>query len=336
MLRLPPFEYLAPRTLDEAIGLLAQHGPEAMLVAGGTDLYPGMKRRIFTPKKLVGLRQIAELRNFEPSRAGVAEESDGLTLGAGVTLMQVATNPIIRQAYPALASAAEAVSTPQLRAMGTIGGNLCVDTRCTYYNQSESWREALGYCMKLKGDTCWVAPGSARCLAVQSSDMAPVLMALGASVRLVGPAGVRQLPVQELYHNDGIAFLRKQPTEILSEIHIPAAAGVRQSYKKLRRRGSFDFPILSVAVALQLAEDGICTDAKIVLGAVASAPLVAHEAAAILVGEPLTDEVIEEAAQIAYQLAKPLDNTDMTLSYRKQMARVYVARALKEALTENP
>ena len=332
MLRLPPFEYLAPRTLDEAVGMLVQHGPDAMLVAGGTDLYPGMKRRLFEPKKVVGLRQIAALKKFDVYQdAEDCTEHPGLTLGAGITLMQVATDPIIQQHYPALAAAANAVSTPQLRTMGTIGGNLCVDTRCTYYNQSESWRSAVGFCMKLKGDTCWVAPGSASCLAVQSSDTAPMLMALGATVRLVGPGGERTIPVHALYNNDGMAYLRKQSDEILCEIHIPAAKGSRQIYKKLRRRGAFDFPIVSVAALLRLAEDGTCTEAKIVLGAVASAPLRALKAESLLVGEKLSDERIEEAAMWAYKLAKPLDNTDMTLSYRKQMVRVYVARALREA-----
>lgn len=317
--------------------MLAQHGSEAMLVAGGTDLYPGMKRRLFTPQKLVGLRRIRELNALVAHPAAGLGDQGGLRVGAGVTLSTLATDPRIGRHHPALATAAAAIATPQLRTMGTIGGNLCLDTRCTYYNQSEPWRAALGYCMKLKGDTCWVAPGSPRCLAVHSSDAAPVLIALDASVRLVGPAGERWIPVAALYQNDGMDYLGKLPDEILAEIQIPDAAGVRQAYTKLRRRGSFDFPILSVAVALQLAEDGTCTDAKIVLGAVASAPLVAHEAASLLVGETLTgevtDEVIDAAAQRAYKVAKPLDNTDMTLSYRKQMTRVYVARALKEALS---
>ena len=337
MLRLPPFEYLAPRTLDEAVEMLAEYGSLAMLVAGGTDVYPGMKRRIFKPKKLVGLRQIAELKKFVPRYVEGLDAGNGLTLGAGLTLAQVATNPLIKEDYPALASAAEAVSTAQLRYMGTIGGNLCLDTRCTYYNQSEPWRKALGYCMKLDGHICWVAPGSRHCWAVQSSDTAPVLVALGAKVKLVGPTGPRVIPVEALYHNDGMDYLKKRPSEILSEIYLPPPLPrVRQTYKKLRRRGAFDFPILSVAVALRIAPSGrgygTCTEANIVLGAVASAPLRAYEAEAILIGEKINDEVIEEAAKHAFKVAKPLDNTDMSISYRKQMVRVYVARALRESL----
>lgn len=324
MLRLPPFEYLAPRSINEAVEMLTRHGPEAMLVAGGTDLFPNMKRRLFTPQKLVGLGAIAELKQFETN--------GDVTLGAGLTLAQITRHPLIAERYPALATAAGLVSTPQLRNLGTVGGNLCLDTRCTYYNQTEPWREALGYCMKKDGQTCWVAPGSSRCWAVSSSDTAPVMVALGASVRLVGPKGERVIPAQALYHNDGMAYLTKTPDEILTSVHLPDAAGIKMVYKKLRRRGSFDFPILGVAVALRQAEDGTVMEANLVLGAVASYPLKAVEAEEFLVGQRLTDDVIEEAARLAFRPAKPLDNTDMGHPYRKQMVQVYVARALRETV----
>jgi len=322
MLRLPPFEYLAPRTIAEAVEMMLKHGSEAMLVAGGTDLYPNMKRRLFEPKKLVGLREIKEIKRLEINGT--------VTIGAGLTLAQISRHPVISERYPALATAAGLVSTPQLRNMGTVGGNLCIDTRCTYYNQTEQWREALSYCMKKDGHICWVAPGSSRCWAVNSSDTAPVMIALGASVRLVGPEGERTIPAQALYHNDGIEYLRKAPNEILTTIHLPNASGVKMVYKKLRRRGSFDFPILGVAVALRQAEDGTCIEANIVLGAVASYPIKATAAEEILVGQKLSDELIEEAAKAAFKPAKPLDNTDMGHPYRKQMVQVYVARALRE------
>ncbi len=322
MLRLPPFEYLAPRTVEEAVEMMTQDGQGAMLVAGGTDVYPGMKRRLFEPKKLVGLRQIEELKKFEAN--------GDVRLGAGLTLTQVSRHPEIVRRYPALATAAESVSTPQLRNMGTIGGNLCVDTRCTYYNQTEPWRQALSYCMKKDGDTCWVAPSSPRCWAVSSSDTAPIMIALGASVRLVGPLGERSIPVQALYHNDGIEFITKAPNEILVDITIPDATGVKMTYKKLRRRGSFDFPIVGVAAVIRQDEAGICTEANLVLGAVASYPIKATAAEEMLVGQKITGELIEEAAKVAFKPAKPLDNTDMGHPYRKQMVRVYVKRALRE------
>jgi 4-hydroxybenzoyl-CoA reductase subunit beta len=324
MLRLPPFEYLAPHSVEEAVELMSQYGPEATLVAGGTDLFPNMKRRLFAPKKLIGLRGIKDFR--------ILAANSGIVIGAGRTLTEISHDPLIAERYPALATAAGLVSTPQLRNMGTIGGNLCLDTRCTYYNQTEPWREALGYCMKKDGHICWVAPGSSRCWAVSSSDTAPVMIALGASVQLVGPNGERMIPAQALYNNDGMTYLTKAPDEILTSIHLPAAKGVKMVYKKLRRRGSFDFPILGVAVALRQAEDGTVTEANIVLGAVASYPLKAVEAEEFLVGQRLSDEVIEETAKLAFKPAKPLDNTDMSHPYRKQMVQVYVARALREAV----
>lgn len=325
MLRLPPFSYLTPRSLGEAVELLAEYGPSAMLVAGGTDLYPSMKRQLFTPDKLIGLRSVDELKQIRMEEDG----ANGLLLGAGITLAQIAEHPLLMQHYPALTQAARLISTPQLRNMGTLGGNLCLDTRCTYYNQSAEWRQALGYCMKKSGQICWVAPGSQHCLAVQSSDLAPVLVALDAQVQLVGPRGVRWLPIAALYQNDGIHYLAKQPDEILSLVRLPFAPGIRAAYQKLRRRGSFDFPILSVAVAIEQAADGSCRHARIVLGAVASAPVRAEGAEAVLLGKRLDESVIVEAAEHVFKTAKPLDNTDMTLAYRKQMARVYTARALR-------
>ena len=321
MIRLPPFTYVAPRTIDGALGAIADAGPEAMLVAGGTDLYPNMKRRQFEPKTLVGLRAIRELRGV----GGSARE--GMRVGACTTLTAVATHPELGGAYAGLATAAGLVSSPQLRNMGTLGGNVCVDTRCNYYNQSYEWRQAIGFCMKRDGDICLVAPGSPRCWAVSSSDTAPVLWSLGARVRLVGPDGERAVPIAALYQDDGIRYLSKRVDEILTEIVLPPAEGWRSAYLKLRRRGAFDFPILGVAVAVRL-EGDVVREARIVLGAVASLPREAPKAAAVLVGQRLTEGVIEAAAAAAAGPARPLDNTDLTHPYRKKLTRIYVARAL--------
>jgi 4-hydroxybenzoyl-CoA reductase subunit beta len=211
--------------------------------------------------------------------------------------------------------------------MGTLGGNVCVDTRCNYYNQSYEWRQAIGFCMKRDGDICLVAPGSPRCWAVSSSDTAPVLWSLGAQVRLVGPDGERAVPIAALYQDDGIRYLSKRVDEILTEIVLPPAEGWRSAYLKLRRRGAFDFPILGVAVAVRL-EGDVVREARIVLGAVASLPREAPAAAAVLVGHRLTGEAIEAAATAAAGPARPLDNTDLTHPYRKKLTRIYVARAL--------
>ena len=318
MLRLPAFSYLQPRTLSQALAMKTDAGPNGMFVAGGTDLYPNMKRRQQTPTTVVALGGIAEL-------GGVTDR----VLGPCATLTALSARPAIRQRYPAIAHAAELVSTPLLRNMGTLGGNLCLDTRCNYYDQTYEWRKAIDFCMKKDGHICWVAPSSPRCWAVSSSDLAPVMVALGAEFLLVGPAGERVVPAARFYHNDGINYLTKQPDEILAEVRLPAADGSDAVYHKLRRRGAFDFPVLGVAAWIQWDGDRVAT-ARIVLGGVASYPQEVPEAGEALAGAPLSDEAIAVAVDAAYRPAKPLDNTDFDLSWRKQMTRVYVTRALQE------
>jgi 4-hydroxybenzoyl-CoA reductase subunit beta len=331
MMRLPPFRYLAPKTAPDAAKMLADHAPEdAMPVSGGTDLYPNMKRRQFEPRVLVGLRGLRDGRGI----SGSAEK--GVTIGGLRTLTALENDELLLAHYPALAKAAGLVSSPILRNMGTIGGNLCVDTRCTYYNQTYDWRASIRFCMKKDGEICWVAPSSPRCWAVSSSDTAPVFIALSSECTLVGPEGERRVPVSDLYRHDGMDFLAKKREEVLTEIHVPPANGTRATYRKLRRRDSIDFPILGVAAALRTAKDGTVENASIVLTAVESAPVIADQAAALLAGKKLTDDVIEEAASLAYRPARPLDNTDLTHAYRKKMARVEVARALRELRGDAP
>lgn len=326
MLRLPPFRYLAPRTVEQAAQMLAQEGEQAMPVAGGTDLYPNMKRRQITPPVLIGLRAIASLKTISGS------PEQGLRVGAGVTLSTLANHPLVQEHYSALATAAGSVSTPQLRNMGTLGGNLLLDTRCNYYNQTEFWRHSIGYCMKKDGDVCLVAPGSPRCWAISSADTAPVLVSLGAHVRLLSERGERVLPVSELFRDDGLAPYTRTWDELLTEILLPPADGWRSIYLKLRRRGSFDFPILGVAAALRLQEDGTVADARLTLGAVASHPVEAREAASLLLRQRLTPELIDAAAVAAAKRAKPLDNADLTINYRKQVTPVFVRRALAQLM----
>ena len=328
MLRLPPFRYLAPRTLEQAAHMLVEEGEQTMPVAGGTDLYPNMKRRQFTPAVLIGLRGITSLKNISGS------PEQGMRIGAGVTLSRLAEHPVMQRHYRALATAAGVVSTPQLRNMGTIGGNLLLDTRCNYYNQTEFWRQSIGYCMKKDGDVCLVAPGSPRCWAISSADSAPALVSLDAQVRLVSERGERVLPVRELFRDDGIDPYTIEKDELLAEILLPPADCWRSVYLKLRRRGSFDFPILGVAAALRFAEDGTVADARLTLGAVASHPVEANEAAAQLVGQQLNREVIDTVAIAAAKRAKPLDNGDLTINYRKQVTPVFVRRALEELMKD--
>jgi 4-hydroxybenzoyl-CoA reductase subunit beta len=326
MMRLPRFRYLAPRSLDEACAALADLGSAASPLAGGTDLLPNMKRRQETPATVVGLRGIAALS----ARAG--DPGRGLTIGAMTRLAAVAGDRALAAAHPALARAASLVASPPLRNMATLGGNVCLDVRCSYYDQSHEWREAIGFCKKKDGETCWVAPGSDRCWAVSSSDTAPALCALGAEISLVSRAGERRIPIAELFADDGLEPLTRRKDEILSAIHLPpAAAGERSTYVKLRRRGAIDFPILGVAARVRLGAGGVVERASIYLGAVGSRPVEAHEAAAFLAGKRLGDEeVVREAARLAAQVAKPLQNTDGTLGWRKLAAKEYAARALRE------
>jgi 4-hydroxybenzoyl-CoA reductase subunit beta len=322
MIRLPSFDFHAPRSVAEAAELLARAPGTAMLVAGGTDLLPNMKRRQQVPETLVSLRRVAETRQVT--------NGAGLSIGAGLTLTDVLGLPKVREQYAGLWQAAAQVATPQLRNMGTLGGNLCLDTRCNYYDQSYEWRKAIDFCMKKDGETCWVATSSPRCLAVSSTDTAPALMALDAEVTLVRAGGVRRIPVRDLYRNDGIDYLTRRPDEILTAVHLPAADGWRSAYWKLRRRGAFDFPVLSVAAAARFGRDGSVEEARLVLGAVASRPVEAPEAAASLVGGPLTDGSITRAAELAAVPARPMDNTDFGLVWRKRVARDFVSYALRE------
>jgi 4-hydroxybenzoyl-CoA reductase subunit beta len=325
MMRLPRFGYRAPSTLAEAAAILADLGDEAAVIAGGTDLLPSMKRRQQTPRTVVGLRGIASLRE----RSG--DPARGLSLGAMTRLAEVEADRALGAAHPSLSRAAASVATPPLRNMGTLGGNLCLDTRCTYYDQSEPWREAIGYCMKKDGETCWVAPGSPRCWAVSSTDTAPVLCALGAEVSLVSRSGERRIAVDALFADDGIRYLTRRPEEVLAAVHLPAPeAGQRGVYLKLRRRGAFDFPVLGVAARARLGAGAVVEEARIFLGGVGSRPQEARAAQEFLRGKRLADEeVVREAARLAAQVAKPLQNTDFTLGWRKHVAREYAARALR-------
>jgi 4-hydroxybenzoyl-CoA reductase subunit beta len=329
MLRLPTFTYLAPKTLKQALAMKADAGPEGMYVAGGTDLYPNMKRRHQEPRVVISLAGIRTLARGPAERRNGGTAERELVLGAGLTLTHVAANSKVRKRYPVVARGAELISTPLLRNMGTLGGNLCLDTRCNYYNQTYEWRKAIDFCMKKDGAICWVAPSSPRCWAVQSSDLAPVMVALDAQLLLVGPGGERVVPAGRFYHNDGINYVTKQPDEVLVEVRLRATDGWDATYHKLRRRGSFDFPVLGVAAWVRW-EAGVVRDARIVLGGVASSPQIVADAAALLTGSRLDDEAVTAAADAAFRPSKPMDNTDFGLAWRKEMTRVYVRRALEE------
>lgn len=323
MMRLPLFEFRAPRTLDEAARILDGEGSRAMLLAGGTDLLPNMKRRQQVPRTLVSLRNVEGV-------SGAQLDHASSRLGPCLTLTEIAKDGRFRNGCSALWQAASVVATPHIRNVATLGGNICLDTRCTYYDQNYEWRKAINFCKKKDGEICWVATSSPRCMAVSSTDTAPALIALGASVRLKSRSEEREVPLADLYNNDGMNYITRRPNEILTEIRLGSLEGWKSTYWKLRRRGSFDFPVLSVAAAARISKGSVVEDARIVLGAVASRPLVAAEAAKSLVGRPLDAQAIEQAAMLASKLAKPLDNTDFDMSWRKKVTSEFVTYALRE------
>jgi len=339
-MRAPQFRYHRAKNVKDAAAALAGES-DAMLLAGGTDLVPNMKRRQQTPAVVIGIRHLPALRRLKTG--------NGLSIGACVSLTELAESRKLKAQYTALAKAAGSVATVHLRNMGTLGGNLCLDTRCNYYNQNHEWRQAIGFCMKAPAGAgghactspdgtsiCWVATSSPRCWAVSSTDTAPALIALGAEVSLAGEAGERRIPLEQLYNNDGMAYLTKNRDELLTAVHLPAVGNrqsaigeFRSTYRKLRRRGSFDFPVLGVAAAIRFGADHTVESARVVLGAVASYPLLLDESA-MLVGKPLSDDVIREFAESVTRHARPMDNTDFELSWRKKVVKSYVADALRE------
>jgi 4-hydroxybenzoyl-CoA reductase subunit beta len=301
--------------------MAAELGPRAMFVAGGTDLFPKLKRRQFEVEALIGLDCLD---------SGIETRDGGLMIGARATLASAAADENVMALFPGYAQAAGLVSSPPLRNAGTVGGNLCVDTRCNYYDMTYEWRKAIGFCLKKDGDICLVAPSSPRCWAVSSSDTAPMAIALGAIVVLAAPDSEREAPVAALYTDDGIDYLSKQPHEVVTGVRLPASPGTRSAYVKLRRRGSIDFPIAGAGVALELDGD-VVAGCRIVLSAVASHPVEARAACDFLVGKRMDEETVRAAAELAAKPARPLDNADLTHFWRKRMVRVVVEDALRQA-----
>jgi 4-hydroxybenzoyl-CoA reductase subunit beta len=322
MLRLPPFSFHRPDRISDAVELLAAHPGEAMPVAGGTDLIPNMKHRLFEPAHLVSLTGIEELQQVDVSGTEVS-------LGAAVTLSRLARDPALARIVPSLTEAAGLVAGPQIRNRATVGGNLCLDTRCTYYNQTAFWRDALGYCLKKDGDVCHVTRVGRKCVAAHSADTPPVLMTLDAEVDLHGPQGERTLPVREFFVPDGIVNTRRQPGELVVRIRIPRpGADMRMAYVKLRQRKSIDFPLLSVAIAGDIAADGEIRSLRGVVTALGSRPRELSGWTDIAQGERLTPEVVEALAERAFAQCHPLENIIVDPDWRRAMVPVFVRRAL--------
>ncbi len=329
MLRLPRLRYLRPRSVGEATELAAQN-PGAMFIAGGTDLVPNLKRRQFDVTALISLNALPDRRRID------GDAKRGMTIAPGATLQELADHPALSDVYRALAQACGSVSTPQVRQMGTLGGNLLVDPRCNYYNQTYSWRKAVGFCMKKDGDICLVARSSPRCWAVSSSDSAPAALALNAEITLQGVQGTRRLAAAALYRDDGIEYTTKRADEVITAVNLPASKGrMTSAYWKLRRRPAFDFPILGVAVAIAW-DNGAVREARGALGAVGSQPVDITALLAPLNGRRPTGDLIAAVADAADRPARPLDNTDLSHYWRKRMTKVYIERALRDACGLDP
>jgi 4-hydroxybenzoyl-CoA reductase subunit beta len=329
VLRLPKVEVATPTSVDEALGLLAELGERALVVAGGTDLVPNLKHGLFEAEVLVSLGAVEGL-------AGIREEEGALVLGATTTLATLAEDERVRRRAPALAQAASLVAGPQLRAMGTLGGNVLLDTRCQWYNQTYFWRKALGFCLKKDGTLCHVVEGGRRCVAAASNDTAPALMTLGATLVIAGPRGRRTVPIDSFWLADGIRNRALEPGELLVEVRVPRQAeGHRGAYGKLRERGSIDFPLFGCAVRLDLDGAGRVADADLCSVALAARPVrvrgVAAELAGVQPGEAAFDEAVERVAGLAERQCRPLENVPGEVEWRQAMVPVYARRTLQAA-----
>lgn len=324
MLPLPPFDMHQPRTVDEVLALLERFGPDAMLVAGGTDLLPNMKQGLRAPRQLVSLASVRDL-------SGVSLAADAVHIGAMTSLDAVASHAAVIEHARGLAEAAAAVGGPHHRRMGTLGGNLCLDTRCRYYNQTYFWRSALGFCLKKDGTVCHVVSGGRKCVAAASNDTAAAAIATGASIVVAGPKGTRTVPASEFWTADGVRNTTLADGELVLALRVPRALGRTSSYEKLRRRGAIDFPLLSIAVRADLAA-GRVEDLDIVVSALAARPRRVTKAAALAIGKAPADVPVADIAELARTECNPLPNVDVDTAWRKQMVAVLVRRALGRAL----
>ena len=322
---LPEFKLLRLRTIEESVGFLSGHAGNLRVLAGGTDLIPSMRQKLFEPEYVLDLRGITTMRGIRPQADG------GVEIGALTTLRAIERAVFLRQHYPVLTEAAATVASPVLRNMGTIGGNICLDTRCLWYNQSVTWRKGCGFCIKKDGDLCHVAPGGTKCWAVFSGDTPPALLCLRAEIEIASAGGTRRVPLRDFYTGLGDNYRKLQPNELVTRIFLPAeAAGYRGVYRKLRVRGSIDYPLAGVAVVMKRS-NGHVADARIGITAVNPAPLLVNGARDLLVGKAVDEALAEAVGDLAAKTAKPLTTSALTPEYRREMIRVFTKRAVLAA-----
>jgi 4-hydroxybenzoyl-CoA reductase subunit beta len=324
-LSLSEFKLLRPRAVEEATRYLSEHAANVRVLAGGTDLIPSMRQKLFEPHYVLDLRGIAAMRGIRPQSDG------GVEIGALTTLRAIERSDFLRQHYPVLTEAAATVASPVLRNMGTIGGNICLDTRCLWYNQSLTWRKGCGFCIKKDGDLCHVAPGGTKCWAVFSGDTPPALLCLDAEIEIASASGTRRVPLRDFYTGLGEDYRKLQPNELVTRIFLPAsAAGYSGVYRKLRVRGSIDYPLAGVAVVMKRA-NGHVADARVGITAVNPAPLLVKGIADLLTGKAVDETLAAAVGDLAARTAKPLTTSALTPEYRREVIRIFTKRAVLAA-----
>jgi 4-hydroxybenzoyl-CoA reductase subunit beta len=326
-MRLPEFELIQPHSLQETCSILGEHNGKTVLLAGGTALIVGLRYRLSKPAVVIGLKGLSALDYVGRN------ESGRLAIGSMVTLEAIEKSPLVSNEYAPLAQAAQLVAVPPIRHGATIGGNLCLDTRCLYYNQSEFWRSGLKACFKRGGDICHAVEKGLRCQAVYQGDLGPVLIALGAEVKIVSAKGEKIIPLAQFFTGRGEKPNVLKSDEILVEVRIPPSGpGAAGAYEKLRVREGMDFPMAGAAVMVKRNRSGAIEQAKVVLGAVGSSPAEVPNAAGLLEGQKPTDDLLQSVSREAVDRAHPVGNLAMNASYRRKMVGVLVKRALRRAL----
>ncbi len=327
---LSQFKLLRPRSIGEAVAARAGNSG-ARFLAGGTDLVANMRRGLAQPDVLIDLGGVAELRGIGyDGRSGQAGRA--LRIGAGTTIEQLAAHRLVHD-YPALVEAALAIAGPTHRAVGTVGGNLCLDTRCQFYNQSDSWREANNFCMKIAGDTCRVAPKANRCYAAYSGDLAPALMVHGAVAEIAGPSGLRYSPLAEIFADDGIAYLTLAPDEMLVAVRVPQVSGLRSGYQKVRVRGALDFPLAGVAVALRF-ENNQLQQLRVAATGADSRPLLINGLDE-LCGIAL-DDALTQLDKLLRKQVGPMETSITPAAYRRRVVPVLARRVIGRLIAAGP
>jgi 4-hydroxybenzoyl-CoA reductase subunit beta len=329
---LPDFDHFEPETIEEACRLLKDHGTRAKVIAGGTDLINLMRCRLVEPQVLVDLKNIPQMKQL------TEDERTGLHIGAAVSLSETIRSPLVQARVPLLAEACRSVAVPAIRNMATLGGNICLGTRCFFYNQSRNWRSSRSSCLKAGGTVCHVVRNSKSCHSAFQADAACALVALNARVRLIKENATRILPLSEFYDGKGEVPNVLEESEILTEIIVPCQSSLEGTYEKFGVRGALDFPQVGVAVALVYNAERMVHEIRLALNGVAPRPVEINGDFDLSRGRKLDENLIERIASSAYEAAHPVDNTGLPPLYRKKMVKVMTIRALRKLslLTEDP